>query len=280
MQKYRIAEGLAVRCAKQKRLKELAFFYTLKYSYSSGCIHNYNPTSFRKKLIEKGGKYSRSKIDRHIALFLKWGWCEIKEKHLYFKKNYSIQRLSRDVKIICEEKELLSMIRVILIARKQRQCMFSFKAREADKRSKVRNSASMDGSKYQKLRSRLVRIKKRSGALSRCFKAGSTKVGEVLGYGRSWANKTIRKAEDLGLLTVRKNNPRVLKKCSQKESFKIRARSKYQATLFWKEGRLFRHQPNEYNVPFFVYRSMGRAGFNNYQFAANFVPKYIHKNVN
>lgn len=268
MKKYRIAEGLVVRCAKQRRLKELSFFYLLKYVYPAGCIHRYNPTSFRKKLLEKGKKYSRTKIDRHIKLFLKWGWCTLQNGHLFFKSNYDIQQRSKDIKIMCKDAELLSLLHCILIDRKKRQCMFSYKARRNDRRSKVRKS--LEGSRSQKQRVMLNSVKSRSGALSNSFKAGCTKIGQVLGCARSTAHVRVRKAEKLNLLFIRNSDPKAIKKCTREESFKIRAKKKFQQTFFWKGGTLFQSQPLEYNIPFYALKRNRYKYKENFVYAANF----------
>jgi len=203
MRRYRIAEGLVVKCATQHRLKELAFFYEMKYIFSSGCIHNYNHNSFRNKLAEKKIKYSYSKIRRHFDQFIKWGWCFIKDGDLFFKANRFIHSRSKDIKIRCWVDELLPMLKAILIDRKKRQCLFAYKWRLCDKSSKVRNYATMKGSAYQKLQNSLSKIAKRSRAHTPHFKIGSTALGKVLGCGRTMACNNVKRLKGLGLLHVR-----------------------------------------------------------------------------
>lgn len=251
----RIAEGMVVVASRSRTLKELAFFYILKYYYSSGQIHNYSPY-----LLSLKTGYSRTKIKRHIDLFIKWRWCYKKGKDLFFKKNHDIVQRSKDIKVFCTDNEVYHFLTAILVDRKKRQCMFSLKAR-VDHRSKVRKGASMIGSDYNKLSSRLSKISRRNGAMLRDFIINSTTLSKSLGCARSTAIKRTKKAERAGILFIRRRRPKFITHCSREMSFEIRQRPHLKKKpCFWSEGILWKKQANEYNVPYLVWRRGIRLG--------------------
>lgn len=66
-------------------LKEYSLFLYLKSKYRNSCFYNYSQNRLSKEF-----GISRASAKKHIALFLKLGWCRMSAKHLIFNKLKSI----------------------------------------------------------------------------------------------------------------------------------------------------------------------------------------------
>ena len=62
----------------------LAVFIKFKSIYSSGCVHNYNPSKFSSVT-----KLSRNSVKKYVDYFIYNGWARMDGNNLIFNKSFN-----------------------------------------------------------------------------------------------------------------------------------------------------------------------------------------------
>jgi hypothetical protein len=238
---YNIPESLLLKCTDNSTLKELAFFYELKKEVGNSVYYNYSIN----RMSSKTG-YSRTKLSKYISFFLKTKWCIIKDNHLHFLKNSLITKKLKTIKIECEAKDLILHFKLHLLKRKQKQCLYAYKARRDHK-----NMLNGDGRHYslQDVKSVIKRrnkVRRDRGEISGQFRLSNAGAAKVFKCSVSSAGKLLLKMEKESLLMISRRRS-IVRRCSYQESLQIRA-SLGLKKCFWTKGMLFEVESNVLNI--------------------------------
>jgi hypothetical protein len=101
----------------------LAVFIKFKSIYSSGCVHNYNPSKFSSVT-----KLSRNSVKKYIDYFLENKWCRMEGNNLIFNKFRTFDENKKRLMCVISFKKSIKEIEILLYREvlRLKQSQFNF----------------------------------------------------------------------------------------------------------------------------------------------------------
>ncbi len=224
--------------------KEFSDFLLLKIKYRNGCFYNYTQSSIAKVM-----GWSRTKVRRLLAIFLKHGWCFIHNSNLCFKnlhKIYNADKKHRSKKSILlnlkqkTKEQIFAQLTLNILATKQRHIKKAIAVR-TDLNSRNPSTFKSARKSERKFRRQLT-----NGEKSNHIRTSLICLGKFFNRSAMTASRRIKLLRDQKLIHTVRSSTRLFP-CTVTAGHHY-SQYKGLGSVYVKDGYLYKRNSNEYKI--------------------------------